>query len=929
MPAALPLVLWLGASTLQASLTEYQAAVRSEPSLISYYTFDAGEALDTKASNHGTVVGSAAYEAGAGGGVDRAIVLNGTGHVSLGPVDAFDFLTGTGSVEAWVRADWTTSPGYNPAVFADRDGGPVNWSVHLEASKAAGGLWNGSSYQPMAVPAPGTSWHHLVVVFDYDLGTGLSTFTMYWDGEWMGAREQALGISPEAPTQLGSAAPGGQERWIGALDEVAFYSEALSPATVQAHYLAFLVGDPPVIEQAPVGGVFLTGVPLTLSASAKGAQLTYQWFKDDTAIPGATSDTLTFAALTPGDAGTYRLEVTNPSGQVSTEPVAVALGSLPTRLQQYQAAVRAEGSLVSHYPFDGLTARDAAGANHGTAAGRIGFADGLGGGAGKALLLDGAGHVNLGQVEAFDFAWGVGTVEAWVRADWLVSPGYNPTLFADRDGNPVNWSVHLTADKSVAGLWNGSTYQPHATPGAGTAWHHLAAVFDYDTSLGEYTFTLYWDGEPAGTSLQALGIVPEAPTQLGSASAAGQERWVGALDEVAFYSEALSAASIRAHYAAFVAGEPPVITVQPVGRTYLVGDTGTLSVGAQGVDLTYQWFKDGTPLSGATAATLALIGLAPDDAGTYRVQVSNPSGAVASDAATVRVIVPDLAAYQSAIREEASLISYYTFDAGDVADTKAANHGTIEGEAGFVGGVGRGDDQAVLLSEAGHVNLGQVAAFDFPDGQGTIEAWVRADWTSSPGYNPAIVADRDGGPVNWSVHMGAGKDVGGLWNGATYQPLPLAGTGMAWHHLAVVFNRDNAGSTFALYWDGALVSTTLQALGNAPDSPTQLGSASPVGQERWIGALDEVAFYAEPLGADAIQRHYQALMGGPSEPPVLAYTLDGTQLTLSWSDAAAGFTLESAPALPAAQWVAVPGVADNRVTVNASAGTQFYRLRRP
>ncbi|MCZ7640586.1 MAG: LamG domain-containing protein [Verrucomicrobia bacterium] len=206
----LSLALALGTCASRASLTEYQAAVRSEPSLISYYTFDAGNARDTKAANHGTVSGNATYDTGAGGGADRALVLNGTGHVNLGQVDAFDFLTGTGSVEAWIRADWTSSPGYNPAIFADRDGGPVNWSVHLEASKAAGGLWNGSSYQPMAVPAPGTGWHHLVVVFDYDATTGASTFTLYWDGQLMGVREQALGITPEAPTQLGSSAPGGR-----------------------------------------------------------------------------------------------------------------------------------------------------------------------------------------------------------------------------------------------------------------------------------------------------------------------------------------------------------------------------------------------------------------------------------------------------------------------------------------------------------------------------------------------------------------------------------------------------------------------------------------------------------------------------------------------------------------------------------------------
>jgi len=920
--------LFLGAAA-RASISEYQTAVRNEAGLISYYTFDAGDAADSQSSNHGTVVGNGSFATGVGGGADRGLMLDGAGHVNLGQVDAFDFLSGTGTVEAWVRADWSSSPGYNPTLFADREGGPVNWSVHLEGAKTAAGLWNGTSYDPMAVATVGTVWHHLAVVFDYDAGLGSSAFRLYWDGVLAGTTSQGLGAAPSSPTQLGSASPVGLERWVGALDEVAFYSQALSATAIGAHYTAFLVGDPPSILTQPLGGTYLEGVPLTLSVEAKGAQLSYVWFRNETAIPGATASTLRLPHLAPADAGRYHVVVSNPAGQTPSQAAEVALGSLPTKLSQYQTAVRSESSLIAYYPFDGLTADDSKDSHPGTLEGQTQFADGIGGGAGKALVLGGAGHVNLGQVDEFDFASGLGTVEAWVRADWAPGLGYDPTVLADRDGLPVNWSLHMNRNQDGIGLWNGSTYQPPPITGPGAAWHHLAAVFDYDTGLGSFTFTLYWDGEPAGTRQQAIGSMPSAPTQLGSASAGGQERWVGALDEVAFFSEALNAATIKAHYAAFTAGDPPIITSQPQGGDYIVGDPLALTVGAQGIDLSYQWYQNGVLIPGATTAGFSRPAVATEDAGNYRVRVSSAVGFVDSDSVAVRVIVPDLARYQAAIRQEVSLISYYTFDNADLTDSESSNQGLAEGEVNYAPGVGRGADQTVLLGGVGHVNLGQSEAFDFRDNTGTVEAWVRADWTASPSYNPTLFADRDDGPVNWSVHMNAGKDGVGLWNGSTHQPLPITGTGTAWHHVAAVFDQPAGNSTFTLYWDGTAVNTTQQAIGAAPDAPTQLGSASSLGQERWIGALDEVAFYADALNADAIRAHYQALLGGAPEPPALEFTLAGGNLALAWSATVTGFTLESTDALPVATWVQVAGVVNNRVTVDASSGTRFYRLRKP
>ena len=76
------------------------------------------------------------------------------------------------------------------------------------------------------------------------------------------------------------------------LDEVAFYSSALPASSIQAHYNAYFVGLPPVITTQPVGGYFLVGQPLQMSVAASGVQLSYQWYKDNTVVQGATNATI-------------------------------------------------------------------------------------------------------------------------------------------------------------------------------------------------------------------------------------------------------------------------------------------------------------------------------------------------------------------------------------------------------------------------------------------------------------------------------------------------------------------------------------------------------------------------------------------------------------------------------------------------------------
>ena len=143
-------------------------------------------------------------------------------------------------------------------------------------------------------------------------------------------------------------------------------------------------------------------------------------------------------------------------------------------LADYQTAVTNTPSIISYYTFEQNTAADAWSTNNGTLAGTTAFNTGTAG-AGKALLLEGTGRVNLGVVTDFYFEDTTGSVEAWVQAGNLA--GANALIFGNRDG-ATRYSIHMNADKGGIGMWNGAAYTPTIPiPSAGTTWHHLVAVF--------------------------------------------------------------------------------------------------------------------------------------------------------------------------------------------------------------------------------------------------------------------------------------------------------------------------------------------------------------------------------------------------------------------------------------------------------------------
>ncbi len=240
------------------------------------------------------------------------------------------------------------------------------------------------------------------------------------------------------------------------------------------------------------------------------------------------------------------------------------------------------------------------------------------------------------------------TAEAWV--DWAGGTLYKQPIF-DFGSSSTNY-MYLTPASALSGhkmLFEirtsaGTVFQVTAAKLKASAWEYLAVT---ETSSG--TLTLYLNGEQAG---QTTGVTI-TPSSLGSApgdylgkpQVSGEPMFDGSLSNVAFYSKALLASQILAHYNA---GEYPVNTVPPTisgtakdGKA-LTAKTGTWT-GLTPITFAYRWTRcnaSGAECTNIASATEAKYTLGHEDVGrTLRVAVSTTNSAGASNATSAQTAV--------------------------------------------------------------------------------------------------------------------------------------------------------------------------------------------------------------------------------------------------------------------------------------------------
>jgi len=82
----------------------------------------------------------------------------------------------------------------------------------------------------------------------------------------------------------------------------------------------------------------------------------------------------------------------------------------------------------------------------------------------------------------------------------------------------------------------------------------------------------------------------------------------------------------------------PQITTQPANKLFCQNSYGTLQIEATGAEpLSYQWYKDGSPITGASAETVVFDPVDIMHEGEYYCEVSNAEGSVNSETAQIIV----------------------------------------------------------------------------------------------------------------------------------------------------------------------------------------------------------------------------------------------------------------------------------------------------
>lgn len=300
--------------------------------------------------------------------------------------------------------------------------------------------------------------------------------------------------------------------------------------------------------------------------------------------------------------------------------------------------------------------------------GRMANGDWAVGGVFSTLL--GESHTNLGSLKGFDTGEGTisldGDLVRWVRppntprlsfarfeyfagSGWVELP--NPVWTVrgwETQAMGVSSNSSLRAYGYIAGgTLMGSCYPVSVQSGPAIALngpHDLSIVAGQTASFwvsgadqaGGYGLQWYKDGEPLRLSPRISDVTsPTLDIVMAQGGDSGIYQLVLTKDGISYRS-----ASAR------LVVLDPVISSSPGNQRFNAGDAALLETIVKGTPpLSYQWYRDGVPIPGATKSAILFSKMAASDAGVYSCSVTNQFGAVRTTNAliTVNLAMPDAA----------------------------------------------------------------------------------------------------------------------------------------------------------------------------------------------------------------------------------------------------------------------------------------------
>jgi hypothetical protein len=348
----------------------------------------------------------------------------------------------------------------------------------------------------------------------------------------------------------------------------------------------------PEITVQPVSQTASVGQTATFTVAAtSSAPVSYQWNKGGAPISGATSSSYTTPSTTTADNGsTFTATVSNVVGSVTTAPATLTVA--PSTVPPSAPSITAQP--INQTVTAGQAATFAVVAS-GTAPLTYQWSDNgapVSGATSSSYTTPPTTTANTGSVYTAAISNAEGsTTTAPTTLTVLPAP---PAITTQ----PANQTVAVG--------------QP-ATFGA------------VATGTGPLTYQWSKDGTPiAGATSSTYTTPASSATDSGS---------------VFTLTVTNAEGSVTSMPATLTVNTPPTITSPPASQTVIVGQPATFTAAATGTGpLTYQWTKNGVPISGATASSYTTPATSSGDNGAiYAVVVSNAAGSVTSKPATLTV----------------------------------------------------------------------------------------------------------------------------------------------------------------------------------------------------------------------------------------------------------------------------------------------------
>jgi len=538
---------WLALLTAPILLAD-PARADTTSGLVLHLPFDETSgtiAVNTAGTVNGTLQNfdepDAAWTAGrVGGGLgfnstdpqnNEVVIIDPTGFPDLNENPVF-------SVSFWAKAEPTQTNGAG-LVTLGVGGGSETFCIDMFNNRYRFFVRNGVNSAATAVNTTisgNRTWQHIAATFDSSEGL----MKMYINGVEVGSATAPTSLRAHAdPLDIGARYSSGAYNldFRGTLDDFRFYNRVLTAGDIQE--LIASAGTLPLsFVLQPQSTQVQIESPLHLHAMAdSSAAISYQWWKDNGLIEGATSPTLTISSATFETAGSYHVVVDDGTGPL---PSAAAIVTV-------QGPDLNRG-LVMHFEFDettGTTAADSSANEY--HASLLNFPDAdshwVPGVIGGGVRINPPGSPTTTQQIITDDSVIFKNQNQFTFAFWAKPDPYN-TLTNPRLIGPANGGHWVLWKPGFGvGIW------PDVAVGvapAASVWDHHVVLYDRAASR----YTVYVNGEQMASDVPATRGAPgparwligyhENPSYVGEG-----DNFRGTLDDVRVYDRLLAPSEIR------------------------------------------------------------------------------------------------------------------------------------------------------------------------------------------------------------------------------------------------------------------------------------------------------------------------------------------------------------------------------------------------